>query len=122
MINWLKSILFKKELKQLRELEAKLDSKLREQEIVYTTIKTHKGIDREYYSWVCNTLASEEYRFCLFDIRENIIREMAGIEDKEKAVRFLGRLDMVNIIENYLRGYKNEYEAALRRDSQNTEK
>jgi hypothetical protein len=53
----------------------------------------------------------------MFDLRENIIRETIGSKDENDMLRNAGRLDMINVIGNYLVRYKKEYEEKVLGDS-----
>ena len=121
-MSWLFNLLFRSRVEELKRIEEALTAKLEAQNTVYTTIRSFKGLNKEYYGWVCEVLSRDEYPYLLFDLRENVIREMSIVDDKEKSSRFLGRLDMLNVIDNYLNTYKREYENSIRRNSENTEK
>lgn len=116
MIEWLKKILFKKELEELNRLADALEEKEMLAERVYTTIRSYQGFDPDYYNWVVNLLHSNEYQYFMFDIREAVLRKMAGIKDKEETMRLIGQLDMINTIDSYLKRYKVEYENEIRRN------
>jgi len=121
-MKWLFNLLFRSRVEELKRIEEALNAKLEQQNTVYTTIRSFKGLNKQYYNWICELIAREEYAYMLFDLRENIIRQMSLSDDKEKAARYLGRLDMLNVIDNYLKQYKREYEDQIRRNSKNTEK
>ena len=113
IVYWLLSNRFK----QLQEIESALTKRIDEIQTVYTTIKTFTGMNTEYYGWVTRLLDSEEYKFMMFDLRENIIRETIGSKDENDMLRNAGRLDMINVIGNYLVRYKKEYEEKVLGDS-----
>jgi hypothetical protein len=122
MINWLKTLLFRDQVEELKRIEKAMNEKLEIADMVYTTVRSFRGIDAEYYGWVCETLSRDEYRYMLFDLRENVFREMSDQDDKEKVMRSMGRLDMINVIDNYLKRYKRDYEDSIRRNIENAEK
>jgi hypothetical protein len=118
VINWLMRVLFGKKIEELNRIEKALNDKLSEVNTVYTTIKIFSGIDTSYYSWLCGILKSEEYRYLLFDLRENVLRDMVSTSDKEQIMRNMGRLDMIGIIDNYINRYKIDYENSIRRNTE----
>ena len=120
MIAWLIKLLFRNKVNDLLCIEQELDRKMNEKEVIYTTVRSFKGLDAEYYSWICDVVKKDCYRFFQFDLRENIIREMSTMNDEKEIIRQLGRLDMLNVIDNYFFKYKGEYENSIRRNSENT--
>jgi hypothetical protein len=120
MINWLKNLLFRDQIEELKRIEEALNRKL--EDTVYTTVRSFRGMDAEYYGFACEVLSRDEYKYMLFDLRENVFRAMSEEQDKENLLRHLGRLDMINVIDNYLKKYKVEYEDSIRRDTENPEK
>ena len=122
MITWLKNLLFRDQIEELKRIEEALNQKLAAANTVYTTVRSFRGMDAEYYGFACEVLSRDEYKYLLFDLRENVFREMSEEQDREKLLRHLGRLDMINVIDNYLKKYKAEYEDSIRRDTENTEK
>ena len=117
MISWIKRVLFKSDLDEIKRIELALKEKVENVNTIYSTAKSFKGINVEYYSFVCELLQKEEYRYMLFDIRESVIKGMAETTDKELFARCVGRLDTINIIDNYLKRYKQEYEDSIRGNS-----
>lgn len=97
-------------LKELLVIEKELDNKLKTMQPIYTSVKTFAGMNAEYYGWVCMILESEAYKYMCFDLRENVIKGMIGQSDEKELIRNAGRLDMINVIGNYLARYKIEYE------------
>ena len=123
MINWLLTFffgdLYRKRIDELNRIEQALNDKIAKVNTTYTTVKSFRGMDKTYYSWLCVILERDEYRYMLFDIRENILREMAGRSDKDQVMRDLGRLDTIGIIDNYIKRYKAEFEEWCRKEESN---
>ncbi|MBN1294372.1 MAG: hypothetical protein JXB48_21225 [Candidatus Latescibacteria bacterium] len=115
MIQWLRNLLFRGKVIELKEIENKLLEAISREKTVYTTIRSFKGMNQEYYSWVSTLISTEQYKFLLFDLRENVIREMTNDKNIQ---RCLGRIDMISIIDNYLKTYKRDYEEEFRRDTE----
>lgn len=113
IINWLLS----GRIKKLQEIEIALEKKVNSITAIYTSVRTFTGLNPEYYDWVKRVLDSDEYKYMCFDLRENIIREMITVKDEKELLRHTGRLEMINVIGNYLAGYKAQYEEKVLRDS-----
>lgn len=113
IITWLLSA----RIKELQTIEKALEEKIDSVQNIYTSVKTFTGLNAQYYGWVKTILESEEYKYMCFDLRENIIREMTGLKDEKELIRSAGRLDMINVIGNYLTGYKVQYEEKVLRNS-----
>jgi hypothetical protein len=108
-------------IRQLEESLAKvkrLAEDSQNQAKTYTTITTFYGRDEEFWTWAKQIHASSQYRYMIFQLRENIIRLMSGEYDSAKLVELNGRLNMLDIIDNYLAKGVSEYE--LQRDQKNT--
>ena len=104
-------------IKELQTIEKALEEKIDSVQNIYTSVKTFTGLNAQYYGWVKTILESEEYKYMCFDLRENIIREMTGLKDEKELIRSAGWLDMINVIGNYLTGYKVQYEEKVLRNS-----
>jgi hypothetical protein len=109
-------------LKELRLIEKALNDKIATTQPIYTTIKPFNGMNTDYYGWVCSLLSSDEYKFFVFDLRENVIREMVGQTDEKELLKASGRLDMLNAIGNYFLRYKHEYEDSIQRHKEGSAK
>lgn len=101
-------------LKELLVIEKELNLKIKTLQPIFTTIRSFAGMNTEYYGWVTRMLDSPEYKFMCFDLRENIIRGMVNQNDEKELIRSAGRLDMINVIGNYLLRYKVDYEKEVR--------
>lgn len=97
-------------LRQLQEIEKALENRISSIQNIYTSVRTFTGLNAEYYDWVCRMLTSDEYKYMCFDLRENVIREMVSTKDEKELIKHTGRLEMINVIGNYLTRYKAEYE------------
>jgi hypothetical protein len=92
--------------------EEKLAAMLRLEELyeerlkypVCTTIRVFKGKDDDhaFWQWAKSLIASDEYKFLIFSLRENTIREMVGVSDAAKIIELNARLNMLAIIDKYL--------------------
>lgn len=122
MINKIRNWLFRdyhklmdERVEELKAIESAFEQKKAQIVPVYTTIRAMQGTNAEYYGWTCALLASDEFKYFLFDLRENILRELVGMEDSTKIQRHIGRLEMINVVENYLKRLKLEYEDKILR-------
>lgn len=113
IVHWLLS----SRIKELQSIEKALSDKEKALQPIYTSIRTFQGLNAEYYGWICRILISEEYKFMCFDLRENIIKNMIGQADEKELIRNAGRLDMINVIGNYLTEMKRQYEEKILRDT-----
>lgn len=105
-----------KQLQELRLIENQFEELSKRTPRTYTTIRSFSGHNAEYYTWVNSVLNSEEYRYFIFDLRENIIREMIGMKDEKDLLKKTGQLETINVIGNYLIRYKTEYEDTISRN------
>jgi hypothetical protein len=104
---------------EVKKMQAEYEELLKKNPPVYTTIKTFKGNDNEFWNW-CKILSScDEYRFLLFSIRENCIREIVSCGDAVRLPELNGRLQMIQIIDTYIEKGVAEYEDKLQRDKAN---
>lgn len=97
-------------IEQLKAAENSYNEATRALKPVYTTIRTYSGYNTEYYGFICQLLNSQEWNFFLLDLRENVINEFLRERDEKQLLIKVGRLEMLNIINNYLSKYKSDYE------------
>lgn len=104
-----------------KRLEAELSGKLANADRIYTTIKTFYNQDAAFWPWAKELIVTDQYKYLLFSLRENTIREMVGCTDTQKLIEYNGRLNMIQIFDRYLSTGIKEYEEKLLRDQQNTQ-
>jgi len=85
---------------------------------IYTTVRSFYDDPASYWQWVKSVVNADQWGYLLFQLRENVIREMAGCTEEKILLKHLGRLEMLNVIANYLRTGVNEYEDSLRRSKE----
>lgn len=107
MINWIKSLFNRKKLidKALVDVD-KLRCELEtiKKVPIFTTIRTFRT-EEEFgglWQWVKSTIMTDEYKFIMFILRENTIREMVGVTEAIKIQELNARLNMLAIIDRYL--------------------
>jgi hypothetical protein len=97
MLSWLKKWLFKKEYDQLNAMIDK--AKFLVESPVYTTIRTFRSTEeqRELWAAVKRTLASEEYQYLVFLIREICIQEGKNAADPKEYFNKLGMIEQIHV-------------------------
>jgi hypothetical protein len=119
--NWLRAWLFADDdrrvqgrIDDLNALEVQQDRMMATSPKLYTTIEGFKGRDDEFFGWVKQLIESPQYRYLIFDLRENTLREMVGCLDHAKLIDFNGRLNMLLILDAYLSKGLLEHEDKIR--------
>ena len=113
----------KKELDERIKLTDKLYATLQDRlaSPIYTTIKTFKTTQElnGFWIWVKSLLQTDEYRFMIFSLRENVILEMVGVTDSVKIHELNARLNMLAIIDRFLQTGVEEHESEILRAKEN---
>lgn len=115
LVKWIKTAEADRVLADARRLADDYQKAIDKADHVYTTIRSFRDEPAAYWQWAKAVLDSDQFRFLVFQLRENIIREMSGCYDKDKLIAQLGRMEMLHIISNYLRSGIDEYENSIRR-------
>jgi len=81
--------------------------------VVYTVVRSYNSEngDKVFWPWVKNVLLSEEYKYLIFSMRENVIRELAQTSDPDKMREINGQLKMLQILDAYLTRGLTQYES-----------
>lgn len=122
LVKWVKHEALDSKLAEVKALAKEYRNATKDIAPVYTTIKTYMNGQDEYWNWAKTILANDKFHFMLFQIRENVIREMIADKEGKASLNHVGRLETLNIIPNYLRTGIQEYEDSLRRIKENTER
>lgn len=125
MLKWLKGFILRWHLAWREKTLAgevadlrRIEEDLRAAPKTYTTIKSFYGHDADFWRWAKEVMVSDEYRYLIFSLRENIIREMVALSDPSKLIECNGRLNMLQILDRYINVGLKEYEDKLQRASQ----
>lgn len=92
-------------------------------EKIYTPVRSFNSEagDKLFWPWVKVLLSSEEYKYLIFSMRENVIRELVQASDVNAIHDLSGRLKMLQIIDNFLTTglihYDNAQKSKVQRDS-----
>jgi hypothetical protein len=105
-------------LAEVRKMQLEYEDLLKKNPAIYTTIKTFRGLDDQFWGWLKTLEASDEYRFLIFTLRENAIGEIVANKGDSNIHELIGRLQMVRIIDNYIQQGLRQYEDKLRRDKE----
>ena len=107
----LEQLLIKK-INDVLDIESKYDKKMSTAPVVYTMVRSYNSEtgDKVFWPWVKNVLMSEEYKYLLFTMRENVIREMVQASDPAKMHEISGQLKMLQILDAYLARGLTQYE------------
>jgi hypothetical protein len=108
---------------QIREVEmlaAKFAVRLEKNETTYTTIRSFYRDDDAFWGWAKALVSSDEFKYLIFSVRENAIRELVQCTDNSKLMELTGRIQMVQIFAAYLRTGIEQYEAEIQRTKANS--
>lgn len=107
-------------LDRARDLRNDLEDRLRHP--IYSTIKPFRAPSEvsQLISWIKGTINSDEYKFVIFQLRENTIAEMVGVTEADKIRELNARLNMLAIIDKYLHIEVEKYEAKIRRPEEDS--
>lgn len=108
------------QIAEVQRLGLKYDEKMKKNERIYTTIRSFYGNDDAFWGWAKTLVSSDEFKYLLFSIRENAIRELVQCVDNGKLPELNGRIQMVQIIDAYLRKGIEDYEAQVQRTEANS--
>lgn len=112
-----------KKIDEAEKLTEELQNKLNTP--ILSTIKSLRRTDSDrnrYFRWLRDLLYSDEWRFLVFELRENTISEMCGVLDFNKLVELNARLSMLNIICNYIKTEVDNYEDQVQRTTEETKR
>jgi hypothetical protein len=102
----------KTEVSKVKALELALQNKINKAEQIHTTIRTFYGEngDKEFWPWAKRLVASDEYKYLLFFLRENTIREYTQTSAPATMIEINGKLKMLAELDIYLNRGIEEYE------------
>lgn len=105
-------------LQSATELGAELERRLAAP--IYTTIRGFAGPDgqQKFWPWVKSVISEDEYRYMIFVIRENVIRDLTGATDPSVIARLSARIEMLWIIDQFLHQGVSAYESQIQRDQE----
>jgi hypothetical protein len=106
--------LLKQKIDEVDAMGTKYAKLLDSSPVIYTSVQTFVSPEgeKQFWPWVKSVLVSDQYRFLIFSLRESVIREMAQASDVIKLHEMSGRLQMLQVIDNYLTRGLKEYESA----------
>lgn len=110
LFGWFGRWLIADKLKQLDAIERALPTRMHG---VYSTVQTFRGRDSEYYSWIRSFINAPEYGFMMFELRENVVREMVQCRDNRELPKYQGMITMLQIMDAYLEKGLTQYEEAI---------
>lgn len=113
----------KKELEEkLKAADSLIDDLLEKgKRPVFTTIISLFGSDNDrnrFYKWMRNTISCDEWKFLVYQLRENTITEMCGVSDSLKLVELNARLSMLEIICRHMKTEVENYENQVQRNKE----
>jgi hypothetical protein len=110
--NYLSGVL-ENTIKSVDELRKEADEKLKRAEVIYTTVRSFASENGEklFWPWVRAVLVSDEYKYLIFFLRENTIRELVQTSDVNMIHEINGRLKMLQILDTFLAQGLTQYDA-----------
>jgi hypothetical protein len=102
----------KRKLEETKMLAAQYEKKIADADKIYTTIRTFHSEDgdKAFWPWVRSIYVSDEYRYLVFLLRENTIREYTQTTDIVTIHEINGKLKMLSemdaLITQGLRAYE----------------
>jgi hypothetical protein len=98
------SMSLQKNIEMARGIIAEHERKAKDAQIIYTPVKNYNSSngDKIFWPWVRSVLVSEEYKYLIFVMRENTIRELAETSDIVRIHEANGQLKMLAMIDSYL--------------------
>jgi hypothetical protein len=87
--------------------------KLQTAPVVYTPVHSFNSVagDKLFWPWTRAVLASEEYKYLIFSLRESVINEIVQTSEPDKMRELNGQLKMLKVIDNYLTTGLTQYDA-----------
>jgi hypothetical protein len=111
-----------KALSEARALSKEYRNAIDKADTVYTTIRSFRDDPSSYWQWAKSLRDSDQFKFMIFQLRENVIREMVGCYDKDKLLVHVGRMEMLNVLTTYLSAGVNEYETSVSRTKEDSQR
>jgi hypothetical protein len=101
------------ELERTKALAETYEAKIEKADHVYTTIKSfsHEDGDKIFWPWVRQLISSDEYRYLIFLMRENTIREYTITENPIVISEINGKIKMLGEICIFLTQGLKAYDA-----------
>ena len=114
--------LLERKMTEVNDMRITLDKKISAAEVVYTPVKSFNSEagDKLFWPWAKELLTSEQYKYLIFFMRANNIRELVQTSDVNMVHELNGRLKMLQIIDNFLTTGLTQYdnENKVQRDRQ----
>lgn len=105
---------------EVKILAAKYAERLAKNDPIYTTVRSFYNNEDAFWGWAKALVSSDEFKFLLFSVRENAIRELVQCSDNARLPELNGRIQMVQIFDAYLRKGIDEHEAEIQRIKANS--
>jgi hypothetical protein len=134
MIEWLKRIFGGKYKKLYDDLKLEYETMLhrikrevqeykKEKEVIYTVLENYDQQDREYMRKLAVIQESKELQFMLFDLKQKYINAMleGDIGGNLQIDKAFGVIKGIDMIMKNLNGYKDAWEAVVKRENTNVE-
>ena len=119
-VSKIKTLVLDMQLQEVKILHGKYEDRLKKKDNIYTTIKSFYGDDDVFWKWANSLVSSDEFKYLLFCLRENAIRDLVHCADNSKLLEKNGRIQMLEIMDAYLRKGIQEYEAQVQRTKENS--
>ena len=89
---------------QTAKLADEYEKKIADANTIYTTVRSFRGEDGDkvFWAWVRSVFVSDEYRFLVFTLRENIIQRMTQTSSVDALHEETGMLKMLFILDSFL--------------------
>jgi hypothetical protein len=110
-----------KHIDKAKVIEQSLNEKLTSNIPIFTTVRSFNSEngDKAFWPWVRALLTSDEYKYLLFCLRENTIRDLTMATNIDLIHEINGRLKMLQMLDMYLTQgltqYDNEQKAKIQR-------
>ena len=101
------------QIKKVYEMQAQLLKQLAQSERVYTSVQSFNSTagDKLFWPWTRALIASDEYKYLIFSLRESVINELVQVSEPDKMRELNGQLKMLKVIDNYLTTGLAQYDA-----------
>ena len=102
------------QITKVKKLAADYEKKIAASDVVYTTVAqtfNSENGEKVFWPWVRSVLISDEYKFLIFTMRENVIRELSQTSDVTRIHEINGQLKMLLIIDSFLSRGLTQYDA-----------
>jgi hypothetical protein len=114
---WLRSgrlaKILENQIADVKNIKRDYESRLAKLDVIYTTVRSFNGEsgDKIFWPWARSVLLSEEYRYLIFIMRENVIRELTQTSDIIRIHELNGQLKMLQIMDTFLTRGLAQYDA-----------